>query len=170
MVVVSLAMSIYAYLAPRNLFDVVPSAGPRLQFARSPALPGASHPCPFRVGSGTRHTPPGRRSAVDPRRGHHPAFAGAGRPLRRRRGSPRGHRRACSARAGLGDIGDAYPDTDPEVERTRKSKVFPHGNASRALKPVGLAALFNVDVTVFAEGAETRSREGGDPQQPRATC
>jgi 2-C-methyl-D-erythritol 2,4-cyclodiphosphate synthase len=50
--------------------------------------------------------------------------------------------------AGLGDIGDAYPDTDP-AHRGRDSRCFVQGTLNR-LGDAGWS-LVNVDVIIFAQ-------------------
>ena len=50
--------------------------------------------------------------------------------------------------AGLGDIGDAYPDTDPRF-RDASSSVF-LGDTLRRLEELGFRPV-NVDVTIFAQ-------------------
>jgi 2-C-methyl-D-erythritol 2,4-cyclodiphosphate synthase len=50
--------------------------------------------------------------------------------------------------AGLGDIGDAYPDTDPAYEN-RDSSFFLHDTLKR-LQRKGLR-LINVDIIIFAQ-------------------
>jgi 2-C-methyl-D-erythritol 2,4-cyclodiphosphate synthase len=50
--------------------------------------------------------------------------------------------------AGLGDIGDAYPDTDPQ-NKDRDSGYFLDGTLAR-LRDLGFR-LVNVDLTIFAQ-------------------
>jgi 2-C-methyl-D-erythritol 2,4-cyclodiphosphate synthase len=50
--------------------------------------------------------------------------------------------------AGLGDIGDAYPDTDP-ANKDRDSAYFLSGSLAR-LRQLGYH-LVNIDITVFAQ-------------------
>src|SRR5437868_9387813 len=50
--------------------------------------------------------------------------------------------------AGLGDIGDAYPDTDP-ANKDRDSSFFLEGSLERVLRKG--YRLVNVDVTIFAQ-------------------
>jgi 2-C-methyl-D-erythritol 2,4-cyclodiphosphate synthase len=50
--------------------------------------------------------------------------------------------------AGLGDIGDAYPDTDP-AHKDRDSRFFLHESLNR-LERKGLR-LINVDIIIFAQ-------------------
>jgi len=50
--------------------------------------------------------------------------------------------------AGLGDIGDAYPDTDPQ-NKDRESRFFLDGTLAR-LRELGFRVV-NVDLTIFAQ-------------------
>ena len=50
--------------------------------------------------------------------------------------------------AGLGDIGDAYPDTDPKWHRRRLPPCF---CTNRRSSQAGRLALVNLDVIIFAQ-------------------
>ncbi len=69
--------------------------------------------------------------------------------------------------AGLGDIGDAYPDTDPQW-KDADSRLFLTETLAK-LNRTGLAAGQR-GRDDLRPGAEARPGQGRDPRQPRARC
>ena len=78
-----------------------------------------------------RLAPPRRGAPAGPRRRGDPARARAGRPLRRRRAHPRVIDALLGA-AGLGDIGEHFPDTDERWRGRRLARAAARGRGARA--------------------------------------
>ena len=68
----------------------------------------------------------------------------------------------CSGRPGSGDIGDAYPDTDPRY-KDADSPLFVAETAGAA-EPNGWRVV-NLDVTIFAQEPKLGPVKGRDPRQ-----
>ena len=94
-------------------------------------------------------------------------FAGgaASRPQRRRRGRPR-RRRALLGAAGLGDIGEHFPDTDRAWAGADSIALLAATSRRRARRRV---AVGNIDCAVVCERAEAGAaarRDAGTPDAP----